>query len=300
MTVLHNAPPVIVSSPVSEVHIENPPGAGYLYTVVAHDPNVGDQPTYEVTEKPGWMDFDPETHQLTGTPTAEQRGRYTGTVVVRDQDDATDQQTFEVQAHDPDPAANSLPVILNAMRTSAPIGHPFARQILATDPDGDLLTYELVSGADGMNLGRATGLFTWTPGADDITEPGSPHQITIHVVDRVGHTPLTYDLHVSQNLVNSAPVFDELPMPRRGAILNHAYVYEPSVTDADDDPVRFVLASPLADVDFDWVTGRLEWTPTKTSDLGEHQVTFAAVDPYEAYDARTWTFTVRSEGIPRT
>ena len=290
LTVLHNAPPVIDSSPVTEVHI----GAGYLYTIEADDPNAGDQLTYEVTEKPAWMGFDPVTHQLIGVPASVDRGRHTVTVVVRDQDDATDQQTFEVQAYDP--SVNDPPVIHNEMRASAPIDYCYTHQILATDPDGDLLTYELVSGASGMNLNWATGLFTWTPGTEDITEPESPHEIEILVVDSRGaETPREYHLHVTATLVNSAPVFDELPVPRRGAILNHAYVYEPSATDADNDPLRFVLTSPLAaDMDFDWVTGRLEWTPTKTSDLGEHQVSIAAVDLYEAYDIRTWTITVRS------
>merc|ERR1711988_284144 len=57
----------------------------------------------------------------------------------------------------------------------------YTYQILATDADGDALTYHLSGAPDGMGISEG-GLLTWTP-AEGVTSSG---QVTIQVTDGNG------------------------------------------------------------------------------------------------------------------
>lgn len=59
---------------------------------------------------------------------------------------------------------NSLPVVSEASHKYD--GTVYMYNISASDPDGDLLTYEIEEGPEGMSIDSTSGLITWTVGAD--------------------------------------------------------------------------------------------------------------------------------------
>ena len=55
---------------------------------------------------------------------------------------------------------------------------PYEYQVFASDPNGDFLTFELISAPDGMQIDPLRGLITWTPDPDQpfvpIEDPDDP------------------------------------------------------------------------------------------------------------------------------
>ena len=75
----------------------------------------------------------------------------------------TSTQTMQAAAGFTVIAPNRPPAITSTAVTSAAEGKPYAYQVAATDPDGDPLTYRLVTAPAGMAI--AAGLISWTPTA---------------------------------------------------------------------------------------------------------------------------------------
>ena len=67
-----SAPPVISGTPAAAVTAGN----AYSFKPTAHDPN-GLALTFGIFDKPGWLNFNHTTGQLSGTPTAANVGQYT-------------------------------------------------------------------------------------------------------------------------------------------------------------------------------------------------------------------------------
>lgn len=69
--VVPSAPPVISGTAAAEVTAGN----AYSFRPAAHDPN-GLPITFAIVNKPGWLNFNHTTGQLSGTPTAANLGKY--------------------------------------------------------------------------------------------------------------------------------------------------------------------------------------------------------------------------------
>ncbi|MBA7529027.1 hypothetical protein ES705_21219 [subsurface metagenome] len=64
---------------------------------------------------------------------------------------------------DPEPEPNQAPVITSAAITSGTVGEEYIYEVIATDSDGDTLTYSLTEGPLDMTIGETTGVISWTP-----------------------------------------------------------------------------------------------------------------------------------------
>jgi fibro-slime domain-containing protein/RHS repeat-associated protein len=83
----------------------------------------------------------------------------------------------------------------------------YTYQVRAEDPNGDPLTYSLVTAPDGMKIDASTGLVTWNPGADKV----GTHNVTVKVSDgRGGFDTQSYTLQVIDPR-NRAPLVDAGP-----------------------------------------------------------------------------------------
>ena len=88
-----NSPPSFTSSP----KVSGTQGQAYAYNVVASDPNAGDVLTMSATNLPGWLKFVDNGQgkaRLSGTPTS--TGSYSVVLVVADQNNAVDTQSFTI------------------------------------------------------------------------------------------------------------------------------------------------------------------------------------------------------------
>ncbi|MEL7227686.1 MAG: putative Ig domain-containing protein, partial [Cyanobacteria bacterium J06576_12] len=82
-------------------------------------------------------------------------------------------------------------------------------QPLATDPDGDNLTFSLVDGPAGLTLAPETGLLLWTP----TPEQTGPAAVTIQVTDDEGLSDTqSFTIDVQGRAINNAPVFISDPV----------------------------------------------------------------------------------------
>ena len=77
-------------------------------------------------------------------------------------------------------APNRPPAITSTAVTSAAEGKPYAYQVVATDPDGDPVTYRLVTAPASMAI--AGGLISWTPSA---AQAGT-HSVVVEAMDGRG------------------------------------------------------------------------------------------------------------------
>ncbi|MEY3416418.1 MAG: hypothetical protein RL060_529 [Bacteroidota bacterium] len=85
-----NAPPIINSSPI----VTGTKDISYTYTVAATDAN-NDVLTYSASVLPAWLNFNPTTRLLSGTPSSQHIGKHTVTLDVSD-GTVTTKQTFTV------------------------------------------------------------------------------------------------------------------------------------------------------------------------------------------------------------
>ncbi|MGH1429411.1 MAG: Ig-like domain-containing protein, partial [Arenicella sp.] len=151
-----NSPPTINSNAIGSAIFNT----AYIYDVDASDSD-GDTIRYALTTAPSGMQINSTSGVIEWTPTTAQAG--SNTVVVRAEDGrgGSVAQSFAVFVSDGS-TSNESPVINNPPSFNAKVGFVYAHQILATDADGDTLTYQLIQAPDGMSISGA-GLITWTP-----------------------------------------------------------------------------------------------------------------------------------------
>ncbi len=187
-----NRPPVITSTPVTEAII----GKTYHYAVLAADPD-GDPLTYRLVSGPHGLQLDPASGQLTwAAPGAAGAGTYSVALRVSDGRGGGADQTFTLTVDAP---PNRPPVITSLPVVDANVNTGYTYQVLATDPDGtrptdpngETLTYSVVSGPPGLSIDSTSGLVSWTPTIEQPRKlqldnlyqggiyPGQTHQFTV-------------------------------------------------------------------------------------------------------------------------
>jgi RHS repeat-associated protein len=189
-TAINNAP-LITSTPVSVAAL----GSTYKYQVVAKDSDAGDTLTYQLLSPspvPTGMSINATTGLLTWTnPVA---GNYQVVVGAVDKGGLAAAQRFTLTAR-----ANNAPVINSTAVTTATPGSAYSYDVVATDVDGDRLTYTLdqVSLNKGMTI-DALGRLRWTPTTSNV----GTHNIVLTVSDGNGGTKQqTYNLVVAGDTV---------------------------------------------------------------------------------------------------
>jgi len=104
-------------------------------------------------------------------------------------------------------ATTSVTVTVNTPPTLAPIaasklkkGESASGSIRATDPEGDAITYVLVSAPQGLTLDAATGAWSWKPGSD------GDFSMSVMATDAYGSSsPATVALNVEKGGAGSLP-----------------------------------------------------------------------------------------------
>ncbi len=129
------------------------------FTVSATDPD-GDALTYSAPSLPAGATFDTSSGNFAWTPTDAQTG--TVNVVFSASDgslsaSATVAITVTAAITDAPPELAAIDIVTGVANS------PLDYQFVATDPDGDPLTYSASGLPTGANVGVTTGLLTWTP-----------------------------------------------------------------------------------------------------------------------------------------
>lgn len=169
------------------------------------------------------------------------------------------------------------------------MGEAYGYQVVASDPNGDTLTYRLVNAPAGSTLDDAA-LFSWIP--DQVGN----HRIEIEVSDSHGAVARqVYSLTVSANtlqLPNTGPIIASAPPTITSADQSYEYVIQ--AVDAEDIPSLRIVRGPR---ELRLTENILSWTPT-LADLGNHEIAIEATDPHGASAYQQWTLSVYREQAP--
>jgi uncharacterized repeat protein (TIGR02543 family) len=182
-----NQTPQINTVPVTEAAV----GVPYRYQVRGYDAEEYSyqwnrrQANYSLTTAPSGMTITNFGGLIRWTPAAGQTGNQNVVVRYQDPDGASTTQSFTITVK---PAGENVgPYFVSNPPRVAPINKQYFYAPKAVDPNGDAVTYSLVSGPAGMAFAGST--LTWTPTASMGTE------VTIQASDgRGGVATQTWDL----------------------------------------------------------------------------------------------------------
>ncbi len=169
--VVRNHEPIITSRAIFRARVD----ALYQYDVNAIDPE-GDSIAYSLVSAPVGMQIDPASGLITWTPSVSQAGSHLVQVAAQDSAGGRSIQRFAVLAR-----VNQVPAITSQAVTSVALGEAYQYDLQVTDPEGDALSYSLVTGPTGMTM-DGLGRVLWQ------TAPGVPatNQVALRVTDSYG------------------------------------------------------------------------------------------------------------------
>ena len=215
-----NTAPVITSTPGETATV----GTEYSYTVIATDAD-DDTLTYSVSPS----DLAIAANVITWTPAAV--GTMDVIVTVTDGTDPVT-QSFTITVSEA-PVVNTVPVITAIANQTTTLGELFTYTVVATDAEGDTLTYSLTDCPLLMEI-SAAGVITYTP--EFATQLG-PHAVVVEVSD--GELVATKDFVLTvvelvvDPLVIDIDVPDAYVHPTKGPIVA-ADCYDVVVTFSDN------------------------------------------------------------------
>ncbi len=270
-----NLPPMIASRAPAEATVDE----RYVYGVRAIDPE-GDAITFTLTAAPTGMTIDPQRGLIRWTPTTGQLGTVTVTLTATDARGNTATQSFDIDVSNV--VRNAPPVISSRASFRARVDAAYSYQVVARDPEGDAITYTLLSSPTGMTIDRNTGLIAWTPS----TAQAGAHLVQVQARDTAGNAAVQRFAILAR--INQAPVITSTAPT--SVSLGGTYRYDVSVNEPDGDPVSFALLVAPTGMTID-PHGRIAW-PTMPGVELANSVVIEVTDSYGAVATQTFTLNV--------
>ena len=256
-------------------------GTQFSYQVTASDidsPN--DALTYSIVSSPSSSISISSTGVISFTPLSV--GIYSVTVSVTDSSGASATQAFTITSNS---AVNTPPSFTTTGVPTGTVGILYTYDANATDPDGDPLTFSLVSAPVGMTIDSVTGIVSWIPSAAGVYNP-----ITVGVSDGFVTVTQIYSINVGSIVGNQPPVFTSTPITI--GTVGVPYVYDADAFDPDGDTLTYNVVGPV------WMqivsaTGVIFGTPSLP---GTYPITVEVDDGTNPTVTQPYTITVSSSG----
>jgi RHS repeat-associated protein len=150
----------------------------------------------------------------------------------------------------PNQAENTVSVILNRFDPN----EVWTYKPTATDPDGDVVTFDLTNAPGGMLYDSASNTVYWAPMPEQI---GSNSVVLTASDGNGGSTDQGFVVTVTAPVSVLPPIFTSTPVTTFGA--DSVYRYEPNVQAEEDGPKRFSLVEGPTGMTIDPTTGAVEW-----------------------------------------
>ena len=295
-----NRPPVL--APVEDQQVWE--GETLSFELVASDAD-GDALSYGVESQPGGSTLVERLFQW--TPVRGEAGTYEVTFTVNDGNGGTDRETVTITVE----KTNQAPVLAPIGDQQVEEGATLTVELVASDADGDELSFQVEGQPDGASLAGDT--FTWAP----TREQAGTYHVTFKVNDGQGGTDReTIAITVGRD--NIPPVLTEiyrhlgdewgiLPMragadpvlgidPLFGSVTigskwegERILTITLEATDADGDELQYGVTANPAGSSLSGDTFR--WEPTEEQE-GTYQITFTVSDGQGGTDSETITITV--------
>jgi hypothetical protein len=253
-----NLPPTISGSPPTDIIA----GQVYDFTPVASDPE-GRALVFSIFGLPQWAKFDRYTGRLTGKPGITNIGTSGKIVIaVSDKKSMAYLPAFQITVRSgatttsSTSPTNTAPRISGTPSTTGIVGTAYSFQPVASDADGNPLTFKVINLPAWATFSSTTGLVAGTPGT-----AGTYAGITISVTDGQASASLApFDILVADAVkANTAPTISGTPVT--SAVAGTAYSFQPTASDADGNTLGFSIANKPSWASFSTATGRLSGTP---------------------------------------
>lgn len=267
-----NRPPVLFKIGDKVVAV----GHALTIQMEASDPD-GDALSYSIYgDVPREAQFLKDLGKFVWTPAAEDAGKniyLTFLVTETTNPEQRDRETIEVAVTAK--AEQHAPVFQKLGDQSVTVGQPYAGQLVATDPDGDTLTFSAAGAVPaGFSLDGASGAIAWTAPAGS---EGQSHQVDFVVSDGALIDQLAVSFVVAGGAGNQAPVF--APQADLEGPAGQKLSFVIKATDADSDALTYASEGSLpTGASFDAGAHRFDWTPTEAQAGKAYPVAFTATD----------------------
>ena len=169
-------------------------------------------------------------------------------VITVSDGERTDTQSWSV-------TVNTPPAITSTPPDEAAVGQAYVYDIIATDVDGDPLTYELDDRSSAGAVLNGNRL-EWTPTAEQVNRY---YRFIVTVSDGKSSTQKDWSVKVVPG--SEPPVFTSTPP--ESATVGQTYVYDITATDPEGNPLTYEL-NDYHGAGAKLNGNRLEWTPTLT------------------------------------
>ena len=238
------------------------------FTASATDTDVPKQSlAFSLADAPTGAAIDESTGEFSWTPTADQAGDQTFTVVVSD-GESTGEEVITVTV-----SPNQVPAL-------DPIGDQEAEELVestftvtATDDDepAQTLEFSLIDAPSGAAIDSETGVFSWTP----TEEQDGPHTFTVVVSD--GEATDEEEITVTVAEVNVAPELASIGAQEVDELVELTFTATATDADVPAQALEFSLVDAPAGAAIDGETGEFSWTPAEDQD-GQHTFTVVVSD----------------------
>jgi large repetitive protein len=219
---------------------------------------------------------------VTWTATAAPAGTQHVVITASDGRGGSTGQTFDLSVVTS--AANQPPTITSAPPGPAVVGMPYRYQVVASDADGDPVSFSLTTAPAGMTI-SAGGLVTWTPTAGQ----SGTQAISITVRDgRGAGINQVFNLSVATGASNGLPVISSKPPAT--VQLGLTYLYVVQAADADGDPLTYRLTTAPAGMNIS-SAGVVTWQPT-AAQVGANEVELQVDDGLGGVVVQAFTLSV--------
>ncbi|MGB0766316.1 MAG: Ig-like domain-containing protein [Phycisphaeraceae bacterium] len=318
LPVLDNAPPFILSAPLS-ARLENGVAWDAVFEVIDANADIvlvelignpsANAPVFSSLNGTAFSDDPNNPTSVTMTFTPDTLGDQVLRVRLTDSFGNAVTHDIEIFVYDSQ-APNLSPSYAFTARQSIAVGQPFVAQVNGSDPEREPLTYGLLdeSGAVvteltsnpvggrnspvGMRIDPGTGLISWTPGEADVTaDPTQPYAYVVTVSD--GTNPPVYDannpatLSVYRQFINGRPQIDDSRVEFvRSGDSPVELVYLPTATDPDNDTLSWAIIEGPDTVTIDERSGEVVWRPRGDEGDLTQRLVIAASDPYGELDTQ--------------
>ncbi len=250
-----NQPPAFTSTPPLDAVV----GEFYFYDANASDPE-NDILTYYLTYRIDDMAIDPTSGVITWKPT--KSGPQPITIYVTDGITQAVPQAFTVNVA---PRANSAPAFTSTPVRSAQVGHLYAYDADAVDPDGDKVYFSLDRQSPRtMTIDEATGVVSWIPGEEYLNQSVFVSIIARDINSLSAVQPYSIDVRAAPVVRNNPPGINGTPVI--SVYLGDAYFYKVNGTDIDGDTLTYSIAMGPAAMKINSTTGEITWTPDQVDE----------------------------------
>jgi len=260
-----NQPPVL--EPINNRNVLE--GALLSFVVSASDPD-GDSLSFSTSALPAGAQFSTSTRTFSWVPEMNQSGVYSVTFSVSDGQTSVS-ETISITVVD----VNQAPVLTPIGTKSVNEGEELAFTILATDADGDPLTYNASNLPTGATFNPTTRQFVWIPnysGSSNIRV----FSVTFNVSDGVEEDSEQVTINVTP--VNRPPVLESIGAQELVAGENFNLIINAS--DPDESLGQHLTYSAVnvpSNAVFSPSTRSFSWLPGNLQ-AGTHKVTFIVSD----------------------